>query len=232
MRVCLDPGHARLTAGKRSFDGKLLEYEFNRDVAKRMQAILEQHNIEVVYSCDPVIDKDTTEVSRVRNANATGANIFVSLHANAYGSDWNSANGWEIYVCAKGGEAEKLAKAIHAESIPYLGVRDRGVKENPFYVLTQTVMPAVLIEHAFYTNKEECSLLLSDEFREKCAIADANGILAYLNLRQNNTQEEKTSWAEQSWKKAVQKGVFDGTDPQGTVTREMLAVVLDRLNLL
>ncbi len=43
-------------------------------------------------------------------------------------------------------------------------------------------MPAVLIEHGFYTNKEECTKLKSIEFRKKCAIADAKGILNYLGI--------------------------------------------------
>ncbi len=41
-----------------------------------------------------------------------------------------------------------------------------------------------------------------------------------------------SDWAKAAWDKAVNKGVLDGTQPQGTVTREMLAVVLDRLKLL
>ncbi|MBC7340875.1 MAG: glucosaminidase domain-containing protein [Clostridia bacterium] len=43
-------------------------------------------------------------------------------------------------------------------------------------------MPAVLIEHGFYTNKEECELLKSGDFREKCAIADAKGILRWAGI--------------------------------------------------
>ena len=42
-------------------------------------------------------------------------------------------------------------------------------------------------------------------------------------------------WAEDAWAKAApypMRGVLDGTNPQGPVTREMLAVVLDRLGLL
>lgn len=39
-------------------------------------------------------------------------------------------------------------------------------------------------------------------------------------------------WAVKSWEKAVQKGIFDGTNPQGALTREQAAVVLDRLGLL
>ena len=43
-------------------------------------------------------------------------------------------------------------------------------------------MPAVLIEHGFYTNKAECDKLKSAEFRKKCAIADAKGILNHLGI--------------------------------------------------
>jgi hypothetical protein len=39
-------------------------------------------------------------------------------------------------------------------------------------------------------------------------------------------------WASKAWNKATLKGIMDGTEPQGNVTREMLAVVLDRLGLL
>ena len=48
MKICLDYGHGKNTAGKRSPDCSLLEYEFNRDVGKRLKAILERHNIEIV----------------------------------------------------------------------------------------------------------------------------------------------------------------------------------------
>jgi len=41
-----------------------------------------------------------------------------------------------------------------------------------------------------------------------------------------------SDWAKKAWDKAVAKKVLDGTNPRGTVTREMLAVVLDNLGLL
>ena len=41
-----------------------------------------------------------------------------------------------------------------------------------------------------------------------------------------------SDWAKASWDKATAKGILDGSNPQGTVTREMLAVVLDRGGLL
>jgi hypothetical protein len=41
-----------------------------------------------------------------------------------------------------------------------------------------------------------------------------------------------SDWAKAGWDKATAKGFMDGTNPQGVVTREMLAVILDRCGLL
>ena len=179
MKICLDAGHGISTAGKRSPDGSLLEYEFNRDVTLRLKKILEEHGVEVLLTAYD--DVDVPLESRCKYANANDADYFVSVHANAYGDGWNDANGWEIYVVAKGGKAEKLAECIRKHSVE-LGLKDRGVKVANFQVLRDTDMPAVLIEHGFYTNKEECAKLKTDEFRQKCAIADAKGILEFLNI--------------------------------------------------
>lgn len=56
-------------------------------------------------------------------------------------------------------------------------------------------------------------------------------------LSQKSDEEEKmaeqvSSWAESSWEKAKLTGLFDGTYPGNSLTREQCAVVLDRLKLL
>lgn len=189
-KVCLDYGHGKETAGKRSPDGTLMEYEFNRDVGRRIKAILQRHNVEVIETVED--DTDVSLLSRCEIANFYECNYFVSIHANAYTTSqedeegtmhltFNSANGWEIYVIAKGGKAEQLANKIHKYS-QELGLKDRGVKVDNFQVLRDTDMPAVLIEHGFYTNKEECEKLKSDSFRQKCAECDAKGILEQLGI--------------------------------------------------
>lgn len=184
MRICLDAGHGMTTPGKRSPDGSLLEYEFNRDVTLRLKKILEEHGVEVILTFYD--DVDVPLESRAKFANVNNAGYFISIHANAYGDGWNDANGWEIYVVSKGGKAEKLAECIRKHSIE-LGLKDRGVKEGNFQVLRDTNMPAVLIEHGFYTNKEECEKLKSDKFRQKCAECDAKGILEFLGIAYNAT---------------------------------------------
>ena len=189
-KVCLDYGHGASTAGKRSPDGTLLEYEFNRDVGRRIKAILERHNVEVIESVSD--DTDLALSSRCTVANFHECDYFVSIHANAHKEEWTDASGWEIYVIAKGGQAEELAKRIHKYS-KELGLKDRGIKVANFQVLRDTEMPAVLIEHGFYTNKEECEKLKSDSFRQKCAECDAKGILEQLGMAYVKTKENVTT---------------------------------------
>lgn len=180
MRICLDAGHGIQTAGKRSPDETLLEYEFNRDVTNRLKAILERYGIEVLLTCDDEHDIDLK--TRCMYANDNKCDYFISIHANAHEDNWTDANGWEIHIVGKGGKAEKLAKCIQKHSIADLGLRDRGIKVSSFQVLRDTDMPAVLIEHGFYTNKEEVEKLKDSTFRQKCAIADTKGILEHLGI--------------------------------------------------
>lgn len=182
--VCIDPGHAKNTAGKRSPDGSLREYEFNQDIAKRLKAILERHGVQTIFSYNIESDIDTALPARCDKANKANADLFISIHANAHGSgtEWTSGNGWEIYYYKGSTKGKKLAEAIQEESIPELGLKDRGLKTNSLYVTKNTKMPAVLIEHGFFTNREECAKLKTSAFRESCAIADAKGILKYLGV--------------------------------------------------
>lgn len=182
LRVILDPGHGIETPGKRSPDGSFVEYSFSREMADRIKWHLERHGVATVYT---VYDEtDMSLADRCKVANESGADVFVSLHANAAGTgkSWTSSHGWEIYVYKKGSYSEGLAKAIQNHSIPANGLTDRGIKAERFYVIRNVNMPAVLIEHAFYTNKDEVALLKSPEYREQLAIMDAKGILEFLGV--------------------------------------------------
>jgi N-acetylmuramoyl-L-alanine amidase len=53
---------------------------------------------------------------------------------------------------------------------------NRGVKRAGFYVLVGAIMPAVLIETAFLSNREEAALLGTQSFRQKIALGIADGV--------------------------------------------------------
>ena len=232
MKIAIDCGHTESTAGKRSPDGTLREYEFNRDVGKRLQKHLERHGVETLLIA-PSGEDDLME--RCRKANEWKADYFISIHANAFESTWNTANGWSIFVVSRGGQAEKLAKAIYAESVPYLGLKDRiksqgdgKILAEPFIVLKHTDMPAVLVEHGFYTNLQECERLKTSEFREMCAIADAKGILKYIGIEWKEQKDER-KWYEEACEWVKAKGIADGTRPEETATRAEIFTMLKRL---
>lgn len=180
--IALDSGHGKETAGKRSFDSTLLEWEFNRDVTARINNYLLDHGVATILTAPT--NNDTSLEERVHMANTVKADLFVSIHANAWGDGWNTVNGWEIFYSKGSARGAELANYIYDESIPYLGIKSRGIKyTTELYVVRKTIAPAVLIEHGFYTNKEELELLKSNAFREKCAIADSKGILKYLGIK-------------------------------------------------
>ncbi|PZN06492.1 MAG: hypothetical protein DIU69_13160, partial [Bacillota bacterium] len=133
--------------------------------------------------------KDVSLSKRVQVANDAGAAVFVSIHSNAHGNgrEWTGGRGYETYVYAYGGQAEKLARRLVEEAerrIKPFGVplRTPPIKAAAFYVLKHTRMPAVLIEHAFHTNKEECALLKRDDFRQACAEHIARAVCGHLGI--------------------------------------------------
>ncbi len=186
--VCIDPGHGQTTGGKRSPDGSLREYEFNRDVAYRLKALLEAQGVTCIMTVSQSDTTDPSLASRVAIADSAGnVDLFVSIHANAFGDGWNTANGWEVYSYQTGGVSEMAAKAVESATMnSSAGLKDRGCKTANFYVIKNTEMPAILIEHGFYTNEAECEKLKSSSFRDILAQADATGIMNF--FKQFNTQ--------------------------------------------
>ena len=63
----------------------------------------------------------------------------------------------------------------------YSRIKNKGVKQAPFYVLLGAQMPAVLIETAFISNSRDCKRLVSSKYQDRMCDAIANGIREYIN---------------------------------------------------
>ncbi len=91
----------------------------------------------------------------------------------------------ELMKNAKQHESSRLAsyvqEAMVNERNPRYGrVKDKGVKEAPFYVLLGAEMPCILVEVAFITNPGECRKLNTAAYQEEIANAIATGIQRYV----------------------------------------------------
>lgn len=177
MKIILDAGHGYETPGKRSPDG-FREYEFNRQAAHHCRKLLEQAGLTVMDTHSDEWDIPLSE--RTGMANRWKADCYVSIHANAYGTGWNSANGIETYVhTSRPAEAVKLAQSVQAQLVKETGLADRGVKTADFHVLRKTTMTAILIECGFMTNKTECSLLQTKEYQQLCGVTIGMALLSF-----------------------------------------------------
>lgn len=194
--VCLESGHGKDVVGKRSPDGKLLEWEWAREVKYMLAESLEKNKIALCFDVNP----ETTEPGLTTRANRANAvhkknnnkSIFVSIHLNAAGNDgqWKNAQYWSIWTSKGQTEADKLAEDIWQEANKYFTVDNRKVGsdmsdgdhdyEANFTVLVKTVMPAVLIENFFQDNKENAQYLLSDKGKQDAVNVLTEGIKRYL----------------------------------------------------
>ena len=188
---CLDNGHGKKTAGKRSpklpNGDQLLEYEFNRDIVKRIIEELDKKGVRY-FNVVPEVDIDNFLDGRVKRANSKKSDLpklLVSVHSNAAPAPtgkWSSPSisGIETWFFHNSSRGRKVAAVFQKHLVEKTDWKNRHIKSRAskqFFVLRKTNMTAVLTENGFYNNKEECKLLLKDSIRQKIADAHVEAIM-------------------------------------------------------
>jgi N-acetylmuramoyl-L-alanine amidase/Mannosyl-glycoprotein endo-beta-N-acetylglucosaminidase/Copper amine oxidase N-terminal domain len=200
MKIAIDAGHGPDTPGKRTPDDSMREFQFNSVVARYVRDGLKQYEgVEVLFMHADDGSRDVPLKERTDKANTWKADVFVSIHANAFGNNWNEANGIETFVyTSRPAAAVKLAEAVQRAIIRATGRRDRGVKAGDLHVLRESNMTAILVECGFMTNREEAELLKSDEYRKACAAAIVQGISEVYGLKKAGAAPSGTPIAGQA----------------------------------
>lgn len=204
MKIAIDAGHGKYTAGKRCLKtidpNETREWVLNNRVALKVIDLLSQYeNTEILRMDDPTGETDIDLTTRCSKANGWGADIYVSLHHNAGGG-----YGIETFCHPSQGagtEAYRLAQAVQSGLTAATGNRDRGVKQYDFAVCRQTNMPAILTELGFMDHPEDTPRILTEGYNTLCARGVVNGIAAYAGLEQKDTVTApgppENLWAEQ-----------------------------------
>jgi N-acetylmuramoyl-L-alanine amidase len=107
MRILLDNGHGLETPGKRSpvwpTIGQLMEGQYTRDLAIRLEAALQKEQIPVQRivpeSRDVALWERVQRINLIAKRHGTANCLLVSLHVNA--STSGLARGWEIHTSLK-----------------------------------------------------------------------------------------------------------------------------------
>lgn len=179
FRVVVDPGHGGPDPGAVGIGG-LRETDVVLDVSLQMAQLLQARGVEVVLTRTTEVDVDLPP--RVSLANASRADAFVSVHANALSMARPDVNGIETFYFEGGSSRSRaLAAALQQQMLAISpGSPDRGVKTGRFFVIRRTVMPSALVEMGFVTGSLDARRLADPEFRRRMALALAAGVLTYL----------------------------------------------------
>ena len=184
--VIIDAGHGGQDPGASAADGTT-EKDLALAIALKVKSLNNNPHINVILSRES--DKFITVVDRANIANASKADLFVSIHMD--NDDTKKGTGATCYVPFKKNlyinESSVLAKNILSstnELFPkstLITTKDRGI-----WVIENANMPAVLFESGFISNPNDLKLVKANE--EKIANMLLGGINAYLaNKEQSNT---------------------------------------------
>ncbi len=116
--------------------------------------------------------------ARVDYANAKGADLFISIHANGAAS--RASRGTETWASPKDYLGRRLAAVVHREIVRATSLRDRGTHTADFYVCRWSNMPAILVESAFISNPSDAHLLKQPGYRRRIAEAIATGVDSWM----------------------------------------------------
>ena len=189
--IALDDGHGMETAGKRTpaipeLGGRVIrENEFNRAVVKFLDEELRRCGFRTLIVAPG--DADVSLKRRTDLANAKKADLFISIHYNAYDGKFDGSGkdpeGIEVFYYPGSVKGKKLAECVYKYLKQGTPQKLRGVKSANFHVLRETDMPAILSENGFMDNKKEAMLMLDVNFQKEVAREHCKGICEYFGVK-------------------------------------------------
>lgn len=176
--VFIDAGHGGADGGCAT-EG-IQEKTINLAIAKLVQEKLEGLGYQVIMAREE--DTYMTKEERVRMANESHADIYISIHQNS--SEVPGVTGMEVWFAGTDDtrDNKRLAQLIQQQTAKSTGALERELRgDAAFYVTGSTAMPACLIETGFLTNAEERSRLVTAEYQERIAAGIVQGIEYYFH---------------------------------------------------
>ncbi len=176
--IALDAGHPPL--GARGPTG-VWEADVVLQVARRAAGMLEQYGARVVMT--RADEEPVGLMDRPALAEAAGAELLVSVHANALPDGVNPFmnNGTSVYYFQP--RSAPLAREVNRALVRQFGYPDLGYGRGNLALVRPTWMPAILTEGLFMMIPEQEAALVSEEGQRRYARGIVEGIAAYLRGR-------------------------------------------------
>ncbi|MFH1730191.1 MAG: N-acetylmuramoyl-L-alanine amidase [Planctomycetota bacterium] len=207
FHVVIDPGHGGHDPGAIGVRGGY-EKTVNLLTSQLIAARLRAKGVRVTMTRTSDVFIPLNE--RAEIGNRTGADAFVSIHADS--NENSSRHGFTLFVChtkpsysdsaraskifrecslelgscralleQNRGRSLRLASLIRVQMGPATGAPDHGTRPGALRVLERSACPAVLVELGFMSNPSENLRLMKAEYQEHLAAAVADGIIRFLD---------------------------------------------------
>lgn len=177
--ICIDPGHGGKDPGAIGPDGTK-EKTVALDVGLRLRRLLRAAGANVIMTRED--DTFIPLPDRTYISNTAGCKVFLSIHCNALPNHdaRQHIRGSQTYYYSD--SSKDYAVNVLAEMEAIMGLGETGAHARSLYVTRNSVMPAVLAEIAFVSQRKDLALLRTPEFRENTARGLYNGLEVYLGL--------------------------------------------------
>ncbi len=168
--MIIDVGHGGTSSGTISYG--ISEKDVALSVVEKLKALLDKTDIRVYYT--RLSDIDVTQEDRVRIAELSGADLYLSIHVNADAESHVTTGILTQYSRGTAGAElsnQKLAETIQKAVTAATAADDRGTAEDigGIALLQDLEIPAVMLETGYMTNRQEALLLASAPYQEKLA---------------------------------------------------------------
>lgn len=187
--LALDAGHGLPTPGRRipaNLDpSQHQEWWLNQRICNYIaEAAKRYEGFEILRVDDATGAEDVGMSVRCQRANAAGADLYYSAHHNA-GINGGRGGGVVAFSLGEGSTAAGWRDALYAAIVAAGGLA--GNRSSPkttadFYVLRNTAMPAVLIEHGFMDAPDDVPAILREDYAQAVGYAVAECIATRAGL--------------------------------------------------
>ncbi|MBO9665873.1 MAG: N-acetylmuramoyl-L-alanine amidase [Bdellovibrio sp.] len=225
FHIVIDPGHGGIDTG--AVYNSIKEADLVLTVANRLKTLLAK-DPQFLVTMTRAHDRNISLPDRVKLAEQSKADLFVSLHANAASDkrakgvefffqnnlppdeeslylasqeNQSALNARDLHVISGGDELSKkgdvaaIVEDLHRQNRMLSSLRltqtltniwendaaamQATIKQAPFYVISKTSMPSVLIEIGFLTNPKEATKLKNNEYQRDLAEKIYNALVSY-----------------------------------------------------
>jgi len=188
-QVLVDAGHGGADGGATGVDGTA-EKAVNLEVARTLAALLQVMGVKtnMTRESDRSIHTEGAslreqKVSDMHNRLALyeEASLVVSIHQNHFSEA--KYFGTQVFCSPNHAQSRVLGAAVRESVLSLLqpdNTREMKTADDSVFLLSNTTVPAVLVECGFLSNPTECAELASADYQRQMAFSLACGVFSFL----------------------------------------------------